>query len=123
MLAVLGLAGSMRKKWKKLEAASAAIFAVVFVSCGQELPDGSVTEPKAARSQALQVPGLQAEYFDDDALQDLGTTRIDPQVDFFWGSGMPSGTALSSADTFSQCALVGNADCASDRIVYFYHVD
>lgn len=91
----------MRKTWKKLGAASAAIFAVVFSSCGHELPNGGVTEPKAARSQALQVSGLRAEYFDDDALQVLVTTRIDPQVDFFWGSGTPSGTSLSSADSFS----------------------
>ncbi|MCY1044696.1 PA14 domain-containing protein [Corallococcus sp. bb12-1] len=56
---------------------------------------------RATRSQALQAPGLKADYFDDDALQTLVTTRVDSQVDFDWEYGRPEGTALSGDDTFS----------------------
>ncbi|MBZ4417792.1 PA14 domain-containing protein [Myxococcus sp. RHSTA-1-4] len=92
----------MRTKWKALGAAASAVFvALLAVRCGHEVPGGEAPMALATRSQALQVPGLRAEYFDDDALQTLVTVRVDSQVDFDWEYGTPAGTALSSGDTFS----------------------
>ncbi|MFP2930737.1 PA14 domain-containing protein [Pyxidicoccus sp. 3LG] len=75
--------------------------ALLALRCGQELPEGAAPTVSATRSQALQVPGLRADYFDDDALQTLVTTRVDSQVDFEWEYGRPAGTALSGDDNFS----------------------
>ncbi len=55
----------------------------------------------ATRSQALQVPGLKAEYFDDHGLRTLVTTRVDSRVNFEWEYGRPEGTALSDGEYFS----------------------
>jgi hypothetical protein len=45
--------------------------------------------------------GLTGEYFDNRDFTNLVTTRRDATVNFDWGSGTPSGTALTSPDTFS----------------------
>jgi hypothetical protein len=45
--------------------------------------------------------GLAATYFDNEVFTDPRTTRVDGPIDFNWGSAIPSGTALTSADTYS----------------------
>jgi RHS repeat-associated protein len=75
--------------------------ALLAVGCGTQVPDGEKNVAWATRSQVLQAPGLKAEYFDDESLQMLVTTRVDPQVNFEWHYGRPAGTALSGDDTFS----------------------
>ena len=45
--------------------------------------------------------GLNAEYFDNRDFTNLVTIRRDATVNFDWGSTTPSGTALTSPDTFS----------------------
>jgi hypothetical protein len=46
-----------------------------------------------------QLPGLTGEYFNNKDLTALTITRIDPQINFDWGSGSPYQTI--AADTFS----------------------
>ena len=43
--------------------------------------------------------GLKGEYFDNENFTNLKVTRIDPQVNFDWGTGSPDGAI--GADTFS----------------------
>ncbi len=45
--------------------------------------------------------GLTGKYYDTESFGTLKTTRTDATVDFNWGTAVPSGTALTSADTFS----------------------
>jgi hypothetical protein len=45
--------------------------------------------------------GLSATYFDNDNLTVPKTTRVDGPIDFDWGSQIPSGTALTAADSCS----------------------
>jgi autotransporter-associated beta strand protein len=45
--------------------------------------------------------GLTGQYYDTAAFGTLKTTRTDATVNFDWGTAIPSGTALTSADTFS----------------------
>ncbi len=45
--------------------------------------------------------GLTGKYYDTESFGTLKTTRTDATVDFNWGTALPSGTALTSADTFS----------------------
>ena len=54
-----------------------------------------------ATASAQTGTGLTGKYYDTDAFTSLKTTRTDATVDFDWGTGTPSGTALTSADTFS----------------------
>ncbi len=89
-------------RWKALGAVTSSVFvALLAVRCGHEVPGGDRQVARATYGQALQVPGLKAEYFDDEALQTLVTTRVDAQVNFEWQYGRPAGTALSGDDTFS----------------------
>jgi len=45
--------------------------------------------------------GLTGAYYDTAAFGTLKTTRVDATVNFDWGTGTPSGTALTNGDTFS----------------------
>jgi len=45
--------------------------------------------------------GLTGQYYDTATFGTLKTTRTDATVNFDWGSAIPSGTALTSGDTFS----------------------
>ena len=45
--------------------------------------------------------GLTGQYYDTNTFTSLLTTRTDATVDFNWGTAIPSGTALTNADTFS----------------------
>ena len=58
---------------------------------------GSLTTAATAQSGT----GLTGQYFDTNAFGTLLTTRTDATVDFAWGTAIPSGTALTNADTFS----------------------
>ncbi len=44
---------------------------------------------------------LTGKYYDTATFTTLKTTRTDATVDFNWGTTIPSGTALTSADTYS----------------------
>lgn len=45
--------------------------------------------------------GLTGQYYDTATFATLKTTRTDAVVDFNWGTAIPSGTAITNADTFS----------------------
>ncbi len=45
--------------------------------------------------------GLTGQYYDTATFGTLKTTRVDATVNFDWGTSIPSGTALTSGDTFS----------------------
>ena len=45
--------------------------------------------------------GLTGQYYDTSSFGSLLTTRTDAGVHFAWGTAIPSGTALTNADTFS----------------------
>ena len=45
--------------------------------------------------------GLTGQYYDTAAFGTLMTTRTDATVNFNWGTGIPAGTAITAADTFS----------------------
>lgn len=45
--------------------------------------------------------GLTGQYYDTASFGTLKTTRMDATVNFSWGTAIPSGTALTDADTFS----------------------
>lgn len=45
--------------------------------------------------------GLTGQYYDTASFGALKTTRTDTTVNFNWGTAIPSGTAITSADTFS----------------------
>lgn len=45
--------------------------------------------------------GLTGQYYDAATFSTLKTTRTDATVNFDWGTGIPSGTTITNADTFS----------------------
>lgn len=45
--------------------------------------------------------GLTAQYFDNVNFTALKATRVDATINFDWGSSVPSGSGLTSADTFA----------------------
>ena len=45
--------------------------------------------------------GLTGQYFSDANLSVLKTTRVDKSINFDWGGGAPSGTAVTNVDNFS----------------------
>ncbi len=57
--------------------------------------------PLIPAADAQTGTGLTGQYYDTNAFTTLLTTRTDPTVDFYWGTAVPSGTALTNADTFS----------------------
>jgi hypothetical protein len=65
---------------------------------GHNAPDWR-TMPDNVKVGHLKPGGLYAEYFDNKNLTNLKVTRIDPVVDFDWGTGSPD-PAIES-DTFS----------------------
>jgi autotransporter-associated beta strand protein len=50
---------------------------------------------------SAQGSGLTGQYYDTASFGTLKTTRTDATVNFNWGTAIPSGTALTHADTFS----------------------
>lgn len=54
-----------------------------------------------AASSLRAANGLTAQYYDTATFGTLKTTRVDATVNFDWGTATPSGTALTSGDTFS----------------------
>jgi len=55
----------------------------------------------AAVSVRAQGTGLTGQYFDNSNFTALVTTRVDTNINFNWGTGAPSGTGITSGDTFS----------------------
>jgi autotransporter-associated beta strand protein len=64
--------------------------------------------------------GLTGQYFDTAAFGSLKTTRTDPTVNFDWGTTLPAGTALTSADTFAV-AWSGQLEPEFSQL-YTFHV-
>lgn len=62
-----------------------------------------VLAASASTSIAQTGTGLTAKYYDDQtfASSALMTTRTDALINFDWGTSIPSGTALTSGDTFA----------------------
>lgn len=65
--------------------------------------------------------GLTAKYYDEPtfASSALVTTRTDATIDFNWGTGIPSGTALTSGDTFGV-AWSGQIEPEFSELYTFY---
>ncbi len=55
----------------------------------------------AATSASAQGTGLTGRYYDTSIFGTLVTTRTDATVEFAWGTGIPSGTAITDPDYFS----------------------
>jgi len=71
----------------------------------------------AARLDAAN--GLTGQYYDTAAFGTLKTTRTDATVNFDWGTAIPAGTALTSADTFSV-AWTGQLEPEFSQLYTFY---
>ncbi|MCU0795797.1 MAG: PA14 domain-containing protein [Akkermansiaceae bacterium] len=63
--------------------------------------------------------GLTGKYYDNTDFTSLKTTRTDATLDFSWGSATPSGTALTSGDTFSV-AWSGQIEPEFSELYTFY---
>ncbi len=66
-----------------------------------------------------QGDGLTGQYYDTAAFGTLKTTRTDATINFNFGTGIPSGTAITSADTFS-IAWSGQIDPEFSALYTFY---
>jgi RHS repeat-associated protein len=78
----------------------ACLFAVLALACGGREDASANHAPRQAPS-ALNGTGLQGEYFDNEDLTSLVTTRLDATVDFDWLTSTPAGTALTDGESFS----------------------
>lgn len=67
--------------------------------------------------------GLTAKYYDTETFGTLKTTRVDPGIDFNWGTGIPAGTALTSADSFSVAWSGQLAPAYSELYTFYLAVD
>ena len=63
----------------------------------QVIPQSQLQPPAASNNGT----GLRGEYFDNIDLTASRTVRTDGGINFDWGGGVPSGTALTGADSFS----------------------
>ncbi len=63
--------------------------------------------------------GLTGQYYDTAAFGTLKTTRTDASINFNFGTGIPSGTAITNADTFS-IAWSGQVEPAFSALYTFY---
>lgn len=63
--------------------------------------------------------GLTGQYYDTATFGTLKTTRTDATVNFDWGAAIPSGTAITSADTFSV-AWSGQIEPEFSQLYTFY---
>ncbi len=63
--------------------------------------------------------GLTGQYFDTATFGTLKTTRTDATVNFDWGTTIPTGTAITNADTFSV-AWVGQIEPEFSQLYTFY---
>ncbi len=63
--------------------------------------------------------GLTGQYYDTAAFGTLKTARTDATVNFDWGTAIPAGTALTSADTFSV-AWTGQLEPEFSQLYTFY---
>lgn len=66
-----------------------------------------------------QGSGLTGQYYDTASFTTLKTTRTDASVNFAWGTAIPSGTALTGADTFSV-AWSGQIEPEFSALYTFY---
>jgi len=66
-----------------------------------------------------QGTGLAGQYHDTATFGTLKTTRTDATVDFNWGTAIPSGTAITHADTFSV-AWSGQVEPEFSQLYTFY---
>ena len=73
----------------------------------------------AALSAAAQGTGLTGKYYDNADFTSLVTTRVDTNINFNWGTSLPSGTALTNADTYSV-AWIGQIDPEFSELYTFY---
>ncbi len=63
--------------------------------------------------------GLTGQYYDTASFGTLKTTRTDAEVDFAWGTAIPSGTTITGADTFSV-AWTGQIEPEFSELYIFY---
>ncbi len=63
--------------------------------------------------------GLTGQYFDNSDFTTLKTTRTDATVNFNWGAAVPTGTAITNADSFSV-AWAGQIEPQFAELYTFY---
>ena len=80
---------------------------------------GSDIELKARVMDATNIHGLIGEYYDNSNLTVPKTIRIDPNINFDWGSGTPSGTNITDSDTF-YVVWNGRIEIENTENVTFY---
>ncbi len=68
---------------------------------------------------AAQGTGLTGQYYENSDFTSLATTRVDTNVNFNWGSGLPTGTSVTNADTFSV-AWAGQLEPEHSELYTFY---
>ncbi len=66
-----------------------------------------------------QGTGLTGQYYENSDFTSLATTRVDTNVNFNWGSGLPTGTAITNADTFAV-AWSGQLEPEHSELYTFY---
>lgn len=62
---------------------------------------GSEIELKARVMDVVYIPGLIGNYYDNMNFTGLDTKKIDPNIEFYFGTGSPSDTNITDPDTFS----------------------
>jgi len=80
-------------------AMAGALCLASLAACGPAPEEEELLESGSERTESAAAGGLSAEYFDDVGLTSLRLTRVDPVVDFDWGTGSPA--AALQPDTFS----------------------
>ena len=73
----------------------------------------------AAAASLGQGTGLTGQYFENSDFTSLATTRVDTNVNFNWGTGLPAGTAITNADTFAV-AWSGQLEPEYSELYTFY---
>jgi tRNA A-37 threonylcarbamoyl transferase component Bud32 len=70
---------------------------------GQPIPKGVLFPAKGERDDLPRQGGLRGFYFSGTHFDNFVAARLDPRIDFAWGTGAPAGIAGLPADRFSVC--------------------
>ena len=87
--------------WTQIGTATFSMTANVYIGLAVTAHNNAALNTSTFTNVTVTSAGLTGEYFDNQDLTNLVTTRRDATVNFDWGTGTPAGTALTSPDTFS----------------------